>query len=331
MSASLLQGGRRKRRARGWLAGLALVALAALATGTLLLATGGTASRDGLRPAPAATAATPLNGPAAAGPRTSYASALAPPAQRVDPHFRRLPRAGLMWDLRSGRVLWRLRPEERVPIASLTKMMTALIAVRALRPGERVPITRAAVNRPGSKVGMLPLGHSARAETLLYGLMLPSGNDAAIALAQKVSGSVVRFVGRMNAQARAMGLSCTRFTTPDGLADHGNRSCARDLALLARAVLRDPRLSRIVATRRTSQPLPVKGGRVWLYNNNPLLRYGYPGALGVKTGYTDAAGRCLVAAARRGRMRLGVVLLHSIDPPTQAPKLLNGGFRALRG
>lgn len=95
-------------------------------------------------------------------------------------------------------------------------------------------------------------------------------------------------------------------------------------------MLRNPRLARIVATRRTAQPLPVKGGRVWLYNNNPLMRYGYPGALGVKTGYTDAAGRCLVAAARRGHARLGVVLLHSVDPPTQAPRLLNAGFRALR-
>jgi len=332
MSASMLQGGRRRRRVGGGVAAAGVVALAVLlGAGVLLLGTGSGASRGGLRAGSAATAATPVNGPASTtAPHTSYASALAPAAQHVDPHFRRPPRAGLMWNLDTGRVLWRIRPGQRVRIASLTKMMTALIAVRALRPGTPVPITRAAVNRPGSKVGMLPAGRRVRAETLLYGLMLPSGNDAAIALAQKVAGSVSRFVGRMNARARAMGLGCTRFTTPDGLADRGNYSCARDLALLARAVLRNRRLAKIVATRRTVQPLPVKGGHVWLYNNNPLMRYGYPGALGVKTGYTDAAGRCLVAAARRGRVRLGVVLLHSIDPPTQAPKLLNAGFRALR-
>jgi len=316
--------------------GFAFAGIAALAVllvaGALLLGAGDGTSRGGLRAGSAATAATPINGPASPiEPHTAYASVLAPAAQHVDPHFRRPPRAGLMWDLDTGRLLWRIRPEQPVPIASLTKMMTALLAAGALRPDTPVPITRAAVNRPGSKVGMLPRGRRVRAETLLYGLLLPSGNDAAVALAQKVAGSVSRFVGRMNARARAMGLGCTRFTTPDGLADRGNRSCARDLALLARAVLRNRRLARIVATRRTVQPLPVKGGHVWLYNNNPLMRYGFPGAIGVKTGYTDAAGRCLVAAARRGRLRLGLVLLHSIDPPTQAPKLLNAGFRALRG
>jgi D-alanyl-D-alanine carboxypeptidase len=75
------------------------------------------------------------------------------------------------------------------------------------------------------------------------------------------------------------------------------------------------------------EPLPIKGGRVWLYNHNPLLRMGYPGTLGIKTGYTDAAGRCLVGAVRRGGRRLGVVLLHSPDPGTQASKLLDRAFR----
>lgn len=206
MSASSLQGGRRRRRAKGWLAGIVVVALAAVGAGALLLTASGGASRGGLRSDWAATAATPVNGPASAGaPLTPYASALAPSRRRVDPHFRRPPRAGLMWDLDSGRVLWRIRPEARVPIASLTKMMTALIAVEALRPGARVMITRAAVSRSGSKVGLLPRGRRVRAETLLYGLLLPSGNDAAIALAQRVAGSVARFVGRMNARAREMG------------------------------------------------------------------------------------------------------------------------------
>ena len=93
-------------------------------------------------------------------------------------------------------------------------------------------------------------------------------------------------------------------------------------------MLREPRLARIVRRRQAVLPFPIKGGRLYLYNNNPLLRMGYRGVTGLKTGYTDAAGRCLVATARRGPIRLGVVLLHSPDPATQARQLLDRGFRA---
>ena len=113
----------------------------------------------------------------------------------------------------------------------------------------------------------------------------------------------------MNARAHDMGLACTRFSSPDGFEDRGNHSCAADLAAIARQLLRTPRLARIVKRRSASLPFPIKGGRIYLYNNNPLLRSGYPGTTGIKTGYTDAAGRCLVASARRGQVRLGVVLL----------------------
>ena len=126
--------------------------------------------------------------------------------------------------------------------------------------------------------------------------------------------------------ARAMGLACTQFSSPSGFEDRGNHSCAADLAALARAVLRQPRLAAIVRRRQAVLPFPIKGGKLYLYNNNPLLRQGYPGTTGVKTGYTDAAGRCLVATARRGPLKLGVVLLHSPDPATQARKLLDRGF-----
>src|ERR687890_2081458 len=113
----------------------------------------------------------------------------------------------------------------------------------------------------------------------------------------------------MNEQARALGLECTRFSSPSGFADEGNHSCAADLAGMARAVLDQPRLARIVKRRRAVLPFPVKGGRIFLFNNNPLLRTGYPGTIGIKTGFTNAAGRCLVVAAQRNGRRLGVVLL----------------------
>jgi D-alanyl-D-alanine carboxypeptidase (penicillin-binding protein 5/6) len=249
-------------------------------------------------------------------------------ADPVRVRFKRPPRSGLLFDLDTGRVLWRRLPTRVLPIASLTKMMTALLVVEREAPRAKVRVTKEALAYRGSGVGMLPKGKRIKLETMLNGLLLPSGNDAAIALAQRVSGTVATFVERMNERARDLGLTCTRFTSPDGFVDAGNHSCAIDLAGIARAVLDRPRLARIVKRRRAVLPFPIKGGRIYLFNNNPLLRTGYPGTIGVKTGYTDAAGRCLVAAAQRNGRRLGVVLLHSPDPGKQATQLLNRGFAA---
>ncbi len=242
--------------------------------------------------------------------------------------FQHPPRAALLFDLNTGRVLWALNPTERRPIASLTKMMTALLVVRSQHADAHVHISHRAVNTAGSKVGVLPVGKYARLETLLYGLMLPSGNDAAVALSERVAGSVPRFVARMNDEARHLGLSCTHYVSPYGLED-ANRSCAADLATLARLDLDQPRIARVAGSASSVQPLPIKGGKVWLYNNNPLLRYHYPGAIGLKTGETEAAGRCLVGAARRGNVRLGVVLLDSPELGRQAEALLDRGFSAV--
>jgi D-alanyl-D-alanine carboxypeptidase len=177
---------------------------------------------------------------------------------------------------------------------------------------------------------LLPLGKRVSEKALLYGLLLPSGNDAAIALAQHVAGSRPRFVGLMNREAAKLGLTCSHFSSVSGLNDRGNYACAIDLAILAHAVLTQPTLGRIVASRSAILPFPIRGGHLYLYNNNPLLLERFPGADGVKTGYTSAAGLCLVAAARRGRAWLGVVLLHSANWTTQATTLLDAGFAALR-
>jgi D-alanyl-D-alanine carboxypeptidase (penicillin-binding protein 5/6) len=270
------------------------------------------------------------NGPIIIGPGPSPLAVKldAPDVIRVP--FHRPPRAGLLFDLDTGRVLWRRNPTRILPIASLTKMMTALLVAENEAPQTMVRITREARRAPGSRVGLLPKRKPVRVESLLYGLLLPSGNDAAHALAQRVAGTSSAFIIAMNDRAQRMNLGCTHFTSVDGFIDAGNHSCTIDLAALARAVLDQPRLARIVAARSAVLRFPIKGGKLDLFNNNPLLRTGYAGTIGVKTGYTDAAGSCLVAAVRRHGHRLGVVLLHSPDTNTQARKLLDRGFRALR-
>jgi D-alanyl-D-alanine carboxypeptidase len=276
-----------------------------------------------------------LNGqpPVSTGPRVSpviaaYARHRAAADERVRMRFKVQPTAGLLFDVRTGRVLWQRHPHKVLSIASLTKMMTALLVARSEPPDAKVRVTRQALAYKGSGVGILPKHKSVQLETLLYGLMLPSGNDAAIALAQKVAhGSVRKFVRRMNRQARKYGLDCTHYSGPDGFDDRGNKSCARDLAVIARQVLQNRRLRRIVKTPKAVRPFPVKAHHIWLYNNNTLMRRRYPGVTGVKTGFTNTAGHCLVATAKRGDTELGIVLLHSPDTAQQGAKLLDAGFR----
>lgn len=247
----------------------------------------------------------------------------------VERSFKRAPRAGILFDVETGRVLWERHPRRQLPIASLTKMMTALVVAERHESSEPVRISKRSVRTTGSKVGLLPEGKKVSLGPLLSGLLLVSGNDTAVALAEHDAGSVERFVRRMNAKAAEMGLECTRFSSPHGLADQGNRSCPRDLAAMGRAILDDRRLAKVVRTENASFDFPIKGGRLDLYNNNPLMQMGRPGITGVKTGYTDAAGRCYVTTAKRGGRHLGVVLLHSPDPITQIDKLLDQGLKAV--
>jgi D-alanyl-D-alanine carboxypeptidase len=221
-------------------------------------------------------------------------------------------RSGLAFDEESGRVLWSRDPQRVLPIASLTKLMTALLVVEETRPRDIVRIPRGITKIEGSRMGFLKPGRSVRVETLLHGLIMSSGNDAAVALAVHVAGSQRRFVERMNERARRWALPCTHYVDPYGLAV-GNQSCAEDLAQLAEHALAEPRITRIAAKRSAK----VRIGRIgvrWLATTNPLLRSRYPGTIGLKTGFTDRAGRCLVAAVRRDGRTSVVVMLHAEDP-----------------
>lgn len=235
------------------------------------------------------------------------------------------PRAGLLFDVDTGRVLWRHDAGRQLPIASLTKMMTALIIARRHKPDEPVLITPQALAYEGSGVGVLPKGKKVPLKDLFYGLLLVSGNDAAIALAQHDAGTVGAFVKRMNDWRRRLGLRCSRFSTPSGILDKGNYSCASDLAMLARADLGDPWIRHVVTTREARFPFPIKGNYLDLYNNNPFIIEGLKGITGLKTGYTEAAGRCYVITQRVGDHELGVVLLNTPNPIDQVPALLHAG------
>ncbi len=319
----------RKRRARRRLVVAVLALAALLGLGVFV----GSAEDGSSPPAPVAASASGGGAPAPAGQSAlgplPLGVDLADRSDRVRLRFKEPPRAGLLVNLDTGEVLWRRNPERTAPIASLTKMMTALVAVEALRPTDKVRITKSVLAYSGSGVGVLPRNRRVKAETLLHGLLLVSGNDAARALAFRTSGGIAAFVRRMNGRAAELGLRCTRFASVEGLSPR-NRSCPADLAALARKVLDEPRLARIVRRRKVRLPFPIKGGRVEMYNSNPLVRRGYPGILGVKTGYTNAAGRCLVVASRRNGVRLAAIVLRSPDPGTQTRQLLDRGFRSLR-
>jgi len=250
------------------------------------------------------------------------------PAQLpVHVDFDKPPEAGVMFDVRSGEVLWQRRPQRELPIASLTKMMTGLLIAERHRPGERVLITDEALAYEGSGVGVLPGGKQVRLEAMLNGLLLVSGNDAAIALAQHDAGNVEAFVRRMNKRAAELGLTCTHFTSPHGLQDAGNYSCPLDLAALARADLANSRVRAIVGDDHERLPFPIRGGFLDLYNNNPFIQNATPQITGVKTGYTNAAGRCYVTTRRIGGRHLGVVLLDAAHPLPQITELMEAGAR----
>ena len=245
--------------------------------------------------------------------------------------FKHPPLAGILFDLKSGEVLWQRNPGLEHQIASLTKMMTALMVARSDPPMADVKISRNAANTQGSATGLLPRGRKVPLEALLQALIMISANDAAVALAEHDGRTVPHFVKQMNRQARAMGLSCTHFSTPNGLRDRRNYSCPRDLATLARADLANPRIARIAETRYAKPRFPIRGKHLYLTNNHYFLQHGLTGlpaaqVTGLKTGFTDAAGRCYVTTARVGRHHLGVVLMHSPNPITQVPALFRAGF-----
>jgi serine-type D-Ala-D-Ala carboxypeptidase (penicillin-binding protein 5/6) len=270
---------------------------------------------------------TPVPVPGGGTSPSPFPSVLRTPPPGVEPPEIRADSAILV-DLNTGQTLYALNPREERPIASLTKIMTAYLVMTRTSPRETVIVGENAATQQVVGISNLGLqaGERIRIEQLLYALMLQSANDAAVAVAEHLGGTVEGFVEMMNETAADLGLASTMFASPNGLDDLGYSS-ARDLARLTRAAYRIPGFASIVATRVHAIPAPEGDARI-VQNRNALL-WLYPGAIGVKTGFTSAAGFCVVATAVRGNERLlAVVLGEPGEPFSDAAALLNFGFAA---
>lgn len=241
-------------------------------------------------------------------------------------------RAALLLDYASGQVLFEQRADEPLPPASTTKLMTALLAVESGRYFD--PVTIEASDLVGGSSMGLAAGETINLRDLLDGLLIASGNDAAVAIARHLGARlpgpgrpVGRFVARMNARAAELGMRATTFRNPEGFDEPGHVMSARDLATLAQAALRQPVIAQIVATPATTVRSSKRSYA--LRATNQLLGR-YPGVLGVKTGTTEAAGECLVALVEQGDHRLLAVVLGSDDRYADTTALIEWGFRQHR-
>lgn len=220
--------------------------------------------------------------------------------------------AAVVIEQNSGRVLYAKNPDWELPMASTTKIMTAYIAVKYGNLSDVVEVSENAAGVEGSSM-YLEKGEHITMENLLYGLMLQSGNDAAVAIAEAVGGSAQRFVEMMNETAvQDLGLSHTHFDNPNGLPSDTHYTTAHELALITREAVKDPKLAEIVATKNKTVPWEGRDYNREMTNHNKLLGV-LDGCVGVKTGYTKAAGRCLISAVSRGGMELICVTLNDPD------------------
>lgn len=232
--------------------------------------------------------------------------------------------SAIVIDAQHGTVLLSHQAEMERPMASTTKVMTALLALEECDLTELVTAGHNAFGVPGTSI-YLSEGEILTMEDMLYGLMLASGNDAAVAIAEHIDGSVAVFCERMTARARELGCEHTVFLTPHGLPQDGHYTTAHDLALIAREAMKNETFRQIVSTTRATIPWEGREYDRILNNKNKLLTT-YPGATGIKTGYTRAAGRCLVSSAQRDGMELICVVLNCADWFDESARLLDAAF-----
>ncbi len=224
----------------------------------------------------------------------------------------------------TGTVLYSKNMDEQRAMASTTKIMTAILTIEAGDLDREFTVDSYAIMVEGTSMGLRE-GDRVSRRDLIYGILLPSGNDAANAAAVSVSGSVNAFVKKMNAKAATLGLRNTHFVTPSGLDADGHYTTAYDLAMLASYAMKNPIFREVVSCQYKEVEFGNPPYKRTLYNSNKMLKQ-YDGAIGIKTGFTDNARRCLVSAARRNGVELIAVTLNAPDDWNDHKKMLDYGF-----
>ena len=233
-------------------------------------------------------------------------------------------KAAVLIERSTGNILLCANEHTPLPMASTTKVMTALMALELGNMEDIVTVGRNAYGVPGTSI-YLSEGERISLRDLLYGLLMASGNDAAVAIAEHIGGDVDTFCRMMTERAAELGCQHTVFINPNGLPAQGHQTTAYDLALIAREAMNHPLFREIVSTKRASIPWEGRSYHRILNNKNRLLT-DYEGATGIKTGYTKAAGRCLVFGAKRDGLEVIGVVLCCGDWFDEAARLMDLGF-----
>ena len=234
-------------------------------------------------------------------------------------------KAYILMDVSTGRVLYGKNDNIKLPMASTTKIMTVILAIESGRLDEIVTISRNASIQEGSSI-YLKEGEKIKLEDLLYAVMLRSGNDASVAVAEHLCGSVEKFAELMNKKAKEIGAYNTNFTNPHGLPDENHYTTAYDLGLITCYALKNNKFSEIVKTKKKTIPGPAEEDWDRVMTNKNKMLWQFDGGDGVKTGYTKKAGRCLVASATRNNWQLVSVVLNCADMWNVSSQLLEYGF-----
>lgn len=232
--------------------------------------------------------------------------------------------SAILIDSGSGRILYEQNAYEKLPMASTTKIMTGLLACESEKLNENVKVSAFASGTEGSSL-WLKIGEKQTLENLTYGLMLKSGNDAAVAIAEYLAGNTDAFALLMNERARELGAVNTNFENPHGLDSSKHYTTAYDLAVIAKAAMKNESFRKIVSTKTYSIPMQGENWDRVLKNHNKLL-WNYEGCIGVKTGFTKKSGRCLVSCALRDGQELICVTLNAPNDWSDHKTLLDYGF-----
>ncbi len=247
-------------------------------------------------------------------------TAITPSASRLSVSAR----SAALLCLESGEFLYCLNADEKLSMASTTKIMTSLLAVEYAQPDKEIVVTDEMVSVEGTSMGLVA-GDSVSLRELIYGMLLQSGNDAANTVATVIGGNAENFARMMNVRAAEIGMTNTNFVTASGLDDDEHYSTARDMALLAAECLRNPVFASICSQKTAKVTYGNPPYERTLTNHNRLL-WSYPDAIGIKTGFTKKSGRCLVSAAKRDGVTLVAVTLNAPDDWADHKEMLDYGF-----